>query len=75
MNVCDNAHEKIESNAVAGLQTWSKGFWTYAGHTRLLVGFVCEPIVHVVRQLTVDTNRLQSFEYSVARSFQHLASP
>ena len=68
----NDADEKVEAYAVAGLEAVSDRFATNARHTRLAVGLVGKRVVQVVGQLAVDADRLQSLEDRVSGTFEHV---
>ena len=63
--------KEIEADTVAGLEPNADRFSTDAGDTHLAVGLVSEFVVDVVRQLTVNADRLQAVQHGVAGSFEH----
>lgn len=71
MNGGHDADEEVEPNAIAGLQAYGDGFTPDAGNADLAVGLVDEGVVHVVRQLAVNADRLQAVQHGVAGSFEH----
>ena len=71
MNPGDNTDQKIYANAVARLKARGEGFRPDTRHPRLVVWFVREGVVHVVRQLTVNADWLNPVQHGVPRSFEH----
>src|SRR5262245_58165699 len=71
MNRGDDADKEIESNPVASLQARVDRFSADAGHARRSVGVIGGSEVHVVRQLTMNADRLEAMENGVARTLQH----
>jgi hypothetical protein len=67
----DDAHEEIEADASALLQSGLERLCADARDADLTVGFILELVVNVVRELTVDADRLQLVKYGVARAFEH----
>lgn len=70
MYLRDAAEEKIQTHTIARLNAWRDSFRTDARDVRL-VGVVLERVVHVVRQLAVDADRLEPTDDGVAGTFQH----
>ena len=68
MNGRHDADEEVEADAIARLQPDADRFATDARHAHLAVGLVLERVVHVVRQLAVDADRLQAVQDGVAGS-------
>jgi hypothetical protein len=62
----DHAHEEVEANAITGLQPDADRFATDASDTHLAVWLVGEGVVHVIRELTVNADWLQSVQDGVA---------
>jgi hypothetical protein len=71
MNGGNNADEKVQADAVAGLKAYANGLAADASDAHLAVGLVGKRVVHVVRQLAVDADRLQAVQHGVAGSFEH----
>ena len=71
----DDANEEIEADAIAFRETGRDGFPADAGDADLAVRFVSESVVHVVRQLPVDADRLNAVQDCLAGSFQHVIPP
>ena len=71
----DDANEEIEADAIAFRETGGDCFPADAGDADLAVRFVGEPVVHVVRQLAVDADRLYAVHDRVAGPFQHVTPP
>ena len=71
MNRCHHADQKIEANLVANLEPRLERLRTDSRDSRLAVGFVRERVVHVVRQLAMNADRLHSLQHTFSRSFQH----
>jgi len=71
MDAGDDADKKVEADAVAFPQARAERFLADARDPDLAVGFVGEGVVNVVRQLAVDTDRLQLVKDGVAGSLQH----
>ena len=71
MHAGHDADEKIQSNPATFLQPLINRLWSYACNADLSVRFVGEFVMHVVRQLAVDADRLELVQDSVARSFEH----
>ena len=61
----DNSDQKVQADPVASLEPHADGFAADAGDTDLAVGLVGEGVVHVVRQLTVNADRLQAVQHGV----------
>jgi hypothetical protein len=72
VNGGDNPYKKVEADAVAGLQANADCLAANPSDARLAVGLVGKRIVHVVRQLAVDADRLEAMQYGVAGSFEHV---
>jgi hypothetical protein len=66
MDRCDNADEKIEPHSIARLQSNADGLAAHTSYACLAVGFVREGVVHVVRQLAVNADRLQTVQHGVS---------
>ena len=71
MNGGDDADKEVEADAFALLQARAERFLADARDPDLAVGFIGEGVVNVVRQLAVDTERLQLVQDGVPGSFQH----
>ena len=71
MDCSHNPDQKIEADLVADLQTWRERFGSHTRDASLTVGFVGKRIVHVVRQLTVNTDRLHPLQHTVSGTLQH----
>ena len=71
MNGRDDADEEVEADAVAGLKAGADRLAADARDAHLAVGLVGERVVHVVRQLAVDADRLHAVQHGVAGSFEH----
>ena len=71
MHAGHNAHEEIEAYPTAFLETLIDRFRPDARNSNLAIRFIGEFVVHVVRQLAVDADRLQLVEDSVAGTFEH----
>ena len=65
MNGGDNADQEIEPDAIAGLKTHVNGFPADPRDSCGTVWFVVKRIVHVVRQLTMNTYRLHASQHRV----------
>ena len=61
----DDANEEVETDAVTGLQPDADCFAADASDPYLTVGLVGEGVVHVVRELTVNADWLQSLALRV----------
>ena len=70
-----DAHEEIESNPTAFLETLIDRFRPDARDSNLAIRFIREFVMHVVRELAVDADRLKLVEDSVAGTFEHGWSP
>jgi len=66
MHRCNDADEKIEPHSVSGLQSHADGLAAHTSHAHLAVGLVSERVMHVVRQLAVNTDRLQAVQHGVS---------
>ena len=66
MHAGHDADEKIESNPATLLQPLINRLWSYARNADLSVRFIGEFVMHVVRQLAVDADRLKLVENSLA---------
>jgi hypothetical protein len=75
MHAGHNAHEEIEAYPTAFLETLIDRFRPDARNSNLAIRFIGEFVVHVVRQLAVDADRLQFVEDSVAGTFEHGWNP
>src|SRR5688572_24918433 len=67
----DDTHEEVEPHAIPRLQSHADGFAPDSSDSRLAVRLISEGVVHVVRQLAVNTDRLQTMQHGVAGSFEH----
>jgi hypothetical protein len=67
----DDADQKVEAYAVAGLEAVPDRFTTNTRHMRLAVGLIGKRVVQVVGQLAVDADRLQPLEDRVSGTFEH----
>ena len=61
-----DAHEEIKSNPTAFLETLIDRFRPDARDSNLAIRFIGELVMHVVRQLAVDADRLKLVENSLA---------
>jgi len=61
-----DTHEEIESNPTAFLETLIDRFRPDARDSNLAIRFVREFVMHVVRELAVNADRLQSMQHRVA---------
>ncbi len=68
-----NSYKEVEANAVAGLKTRADRLAADARDAHLAVGLVGERVVHVVRQLAVNADRLQTMQHGVSGSFEHVS--
>ena len=75
MHAGHNAHEEIEAYPTAFLETLIDRFRPDPRDSNLAIRFIGEFVVHVVRQLAVDADRLQLVEDSVAGTFEHGWNP
>jgi hypothetical protein len=75
MHAGHNAHEEIEAYPSAFLKTLIDCFRPDARDSNLAIRFISELVVHVVRELAVDADRLQLVEDSVAGTFEHGWNP
>ena len=71
MNRCHHADKKIEPNLVANLEAGLQCLRSDSRDSSLTVGFVRERVVDVVRQLTMNADRLHSVQHTFSRAFQH----
>jgi len=71
MDRCDDPHQEIEDDLVADLQPWRECLGPDPRDARLTVRFVGERVVHVVRQLTVNTDWLHPLQHALSGSLQH----
>jgi hypothetical protein len=71
MHAGHNAQEEIEAYVAAFLETLIDRFRPDARDTNLAIRFISELVMHVVRQLAVNADRLQLVEDSVAGTFEH----
>jgi hypothetical protein len=62
----DNADEEIEPHSIARLQSRANRLAAHASHTHLTVRLVGEGVVHVVRQLAVNADRLEAVQHGVS---------
>jgi len=67
----DDPDEEVEPHLVADLEPGLECLRSNSRNSRLTVGFVRERIVHVVRQLAMNADRLHSLQHTFSRSFQH----
>ena len=63
--------EEIEADLVTDLKTRFERLRTDARHSRLAIGFIRKGVMHVVRQLTMDADRLHALQHTVSGSLQH----
>jgi hypothetical protein len=61
----DHTHEKVELDAISLLESRGQHFRADARNPHLAVWLVGEGVVHVVRELTVNADRLQSMQHRV----------
>jgi len=66
VNGCHDSDKEVQPNTVACLETDANRFSPDTGDARLTVGLVGEGVVHVVRQLSVNADWLQSMQHGVA---------
>ena len=66
MNRRNNADEEVEPYTIARLKSRGDRLRPHTGDARLAVGLVGEPVGHVVRELTVDADRLEPLDNRVA---------
>ena len=66
MHSRDNADQEVESDAVALLESRSDRFGADAGDANVALGIVFELVMHVVRELAVNADRLQLVKHGVA---------
>ena len=66
VNGGDDTDEKVEANAIAGLQARCNRLAADARYARLVVWLIGERVMHVVGQLPVDAHRLKTMEDGVA---------
>ena len=71
MNRRDDADEKVQPHPIAWLEAWRHGLRPDARNARLAVGLVGERVGDIVRELTVNADRLQAVDDGFARSFKH----
>jgi hypothetical protein len=69
MDSRNHANEEIEADAIAFLKTGRKDFRPDTRHPHLAVRLVSEPVVHVVRQLSVNADWLHPMKHRVATAF------
>lgn len=62
----DNSNQEVESDAVALLESRSDRFGADACHAHVALGIVLELVVHVVRELAVNADRLQLVKHGFA---------
>ena len=61
-----DTHEEIESNSTAFLKTLIDRFRPDARDSNLAIRFIREFVMHVVRELAVDADRLKLVENTLA---------
>jgi hypothetical protein len=66
-----DADQKVEPHPIAGLEASRHGLRPDARDARLAVGLVGERVGDIVRELTVNADRLQTVDDGFARSLEH----
>lgn len=61
----DHTHEEVELDAISLLESRGQHFRADARHPHLTVWLVGEGVVHVVRELAVNADGLQSMQHRV----------
>ena len=67
----DHPNQEIEANLIADLQSRRECLRPDPRDASLTIWFIVERVVHVVGQLTVNTDWLHSLQHAVAGSLQH----